>query len=266
MDRIRSRRAGLVLAAAGLGVVALAGCQSGSGTAAPASTGSSPASTAPAPGTASASASPGLSVPGTHRTTAAYQISTPVSTVVVVSHVGDVTVTGGTGTATSVVQEADYSKTPPVTTRTVSGGTLTLTYSCPTQLVCGVAYVLRVPRDVTIQATAGAGTVQLSGLAGHVTAQAKTGLIAASGLSGQAVSLTTDVGAINAAFASPPATLHAVARVGAITLTMPGGTSYQVTTDAHVGKATVSVPTSASAGHAITATTDVGAIRIATGA
>jgi hypothetical protein len=262
MDRIRSCRVGLALAA-GVGALALAGCQSGSGTAAPASTASG--STAPASGS-TVSASPGLSVPGTHRTTTAYQISTSISTVVVVSHVGDVTVTGGAGTATSVVQEADYSKTPPVTTRAVSGRTLTITYSCTAQLVCGVAYVLRVPRDVTVQATAGAGSVQLSGLAGNITAQAKAGVISASGLAGRAVSLTTDVGAINAAFASPPATLHAVARIGAITLTVPGGASYRVTTQAHVGKATVSVPASASAAHAISATTDVGTIRIAAGA
>jgi hypothetical protein len=260
MDRIRPRRAGLILAA-GLAALALAGCQSGSSTAAPAG---SPASASAAASGASASASPGLSVPGTHRSTATYQISSPVAAVVVVSHVGDVTVTGGAGPATSVLQEADYSKTPPVTTRTVHGKTLTITYSCATQLVCGVGYVVRVPRDATVQATAGAGSVQLSGLAGKVTAQTKAGVITASGLTGAAVSLTTDVGAINAAFASPPGTLRAVARVGAITLTMPGGASYQVAADAHVGKATVSVPQSSSAGHSITASTDVGAIRIGT--
>ena len=255
MHRIRPRRAGLVLAA-GLGALALAGCQSGSGTATPASTVS--------PASASASASPGLSVPGTHRSSATYQVSSPVSTVVVVSHVGDVTVTSAAGPGTSVLQEADYSKTPPVTTRTLSGTTLTITYSCATQLVCGVAYVVRVPRDVAVQATAGAGSVQLSGLAGKVTAQTKAGVITASGLTSSVVSLTTDVGGINAAFTSPPGTLRAVARVGAISLSVPGGASYQVTAEAHVGKATVSVPRSASAGHSISATTDVGAIRIGT--
>ncbi len=256
MDWIRPRRAGLVLA--GMGVFVLAGCQSGSGTT-PASGGSSSAAAS-----ASASASPGLSVPGTHRSTATYQISSPVSTMVVVSHVGNVTVQGAAGPATSVLQESDYSKTPPVTTRTVSGRTLTITYSCAAQLVCGVAYVVRVPRDVTVQATAGAGSVQLSGLAGQVTAQTKAGVITASGLTGPSVSLTTDVGAINAAFAGPPDTLRAVARVGAITLTVPGGASYQVAAEAHVGKATVSVPRSSSAGHRISAATDVGAIRIGT--
>ncbi len=49
-------------------------------------------------------------------------------------HVGNVTVTGGSRAAISVTQQADYSRTPPVTTRTVSGSALTVTYSCPAQI------------------------------------------------------------------------------------------------------------------------------------
>ncbi len=57
--------------------------------------------------------------------------------------------------------------------------------------------------------------------------------------------------------------MQASANVGAITLHVPGTTSYKVTADAHVGKATVSTLQSPSSAHAITATTDVGAIVIA---
>ena len=187
----------------------------------------------------------------------------PVSTVIVTSHVGNVTVTGGSGPTISVTQQVDYSRTPPTTTRTVSGKTLTVTYSCPAQIVCGVAYTLGVPRTVAVQATAGAGSIRLAGLAGNVTAKADVGLISATGLTGASVSLITSVGAINAAFAAAPATVQATARVGAITLRVPGTASYQVSADAHIGKAAVSVPQSASSAHAITATTDVGAIVIA---
>ena len=238
----RARSAALLMGMAGL---ALAGCHA-TGTGAP-----------------SASASPGLSVPGTHRVTATYRISAPVSTVVVAGHAGNVTVTGGSGPTISVTQEADYSRTPPTTTRTVSGSTLTVTYTCPVQVVCGVAYTLTVPRGVAVQASTGAGSVRLSGLAGTVTAKADVGLISATGLTGASVSLTTNVGAINASFASAPATVQASARVGAITLRVPGTASYKVTADAHVGKATVSTAQSPSSAHSITATTDVGAILIA---
>jgi hypothetical protein len=129
--------------------------------------------------------------PGTHKSTTVYQISSPVSTIVVTSHVGDITVTGGSGTSTSVTQQAAYSKTPPVTTRTISGRTLTIFYSCPAQPVCGVAYVLQVPRGTAVQATAGAGSIRLSGLAGDITAKTDVGLIDATGLTDSSVSLTT---------------------------------------------------------------------------
>ena len=231
----------------GMAGLALAGC-SATGTGTP---------------SASASASPGLSIPGTHRVTATYRISAPVTTVVVAGHTGNVTVTDGSGPAVSVTQEADYSKTPPTMTRAVSGNTLTVTYTCPVQVVCGVAYTLAVPRGVAVQASTGAGSIRLSGLAGTVTAKADVGLISATGLSGASVSLTTNVGAINASFASAPAAVQASARVGAITLRVPGTVSYKVTADAHVGKATVSTAQSPSSAHSITATTDVGAIDIA---
>jgi hypothetical protein len=245
---------------AGLGILsalALAGCHA------------TDSAGSPAPASAQASTispSPGLSVPGTHKSAIGYRISSPVSTVVVISHVGDITVTGGSGTSTSVTQQATYSKTPPVTTRTINGKTLTVTYTCPSQVVCAVAYVVQVPRGVTVRAQASAGAVRLSGLAGNVTATARVGFIDATGLSGSSVSLTTDGGGINASFTAAPATLQAVAHIGAINLHVPGTVSYKVAADARVGKADVGVRQSSSSGHVITATTDVGAINVATSA
>ncbi len=240
----------------------LAGCSTSS-SATPSSASATPSSASATPSSASASASPGVSIPGTHKATAVYQISVPVSTVIVTSHAGSVAVTGGSGPAISVTEQVTYSRTRPVTSRAVSGQTLTVSYTCPAEIVCSVSYVLRVPRTVAVQATAGAGSIRLAGLAGSVTAKADVGLISATGLTGASVSLITSVGAINAAFAAAPATVQATARVGAITLRVPGTASYQVSADAHIGKAAVSVPQSASSAHAITATTDVGAIVIA---
>jgi hypothetical protein len=249
----RTRSLALITGVIGFAGLTLAGCH--------ATSAASPAT--PAPSTASASASPGLSVPGTHQATTRYQITSTVSTVVVVSHVGNVTITGGNGPVVSVTQQAYYSKTPPVAIRIVSGKTLTVTYSCPAQLVCGVAYTLAMPRSVAVQVTAGAGAIRLAALAGSVTAQADVGLINATGLTGASVSLSTRVGGISASFAATPATVRASARVGAITLHVPGTASYQVAADAHVGKATVSTRQSSSSAHVITATTDVGAILVA---
>src|SRR5438132_246658 len=77
------------------------------------------------------------------------------------------------------------------------------------------------------------------------------------------VSLTTRVGGISASFTAAPTAVQASANVGAITLHVPGTTSYKVAADARVGKTSVSAPQSASSGHDITATTDVGAIVVA---
>src|SRR6266487_3191489 len=246
MDRARElppaiRRAGSLALIAGL--LGMAGC-----TSSPQPTGS------PASATATASASPGLSVPGTHQATARYLITAPVSTVVIVSHVGNVTVTGGSGPGVSVTQQVYYSKTAPATTRTVSGKTLTITYDCRTQLVCGVAYTVAVPRSAVVRVTAGAGSVRLTGLAGSITAKADVGLINATGLTSASVSLTTRVGGISASFAAAPTAVRATANVGAITVHVPGTTTYKIAADARVGKTTVSAPQSASSGHAITAT------------
>jgi len=201
-------------------------------------------------------------VPGTHRVTRAYQVPAPVSTVIVTSGAGSVSITGGGGPGVSVTEQLTYSKTPPVTSRAVSGGTLRASYTCPAQVVCAVGYVLRVPSSVAVQATTMAGAIRLADLSGQVTAKADAGLISATGLRAASVSLTNDVGAINASFSAPPATIQAVTRVGAIRLRVPDSTAYRVSADAHVGKATVSVRESASSTHAITATTDVGAIVI----
>ena len=248
MDRARGaapaiRRAGsvaLITALLGMAGLGLAGC----------------ASSSSSPGT-------GLSVPGTHKATARYQITAPVSTVVIVSHVGNVTVTGGSGPGVSVTQQVRYSKTAPTTTRTVSGKTLTVTYDCPGQLVCGVAYTLAVPRSAAVRVTAGAGSVRLTGLAGSLTAKADVGLINATALTSASVSLTTRVGGISATFTAPPTAVRASANVGAITVHVPGTASYKIAADARVGKTTVSARQSASSGRAITATTDVGAIVVA---
>ena len=95
MDRVLHSGTGIRALAVLLigGLAALAGCDT--------TTASGPVTPSTATA-ATASASPGLSVPGTHRATTTYQISSPVSTVVVISHVGNVTVTGSSGPAISV--------------------------------------------------------------------------------------------------------------------------------------------------------------------
>jgi hypothetical protein len=249
----RTPRAALICGPALIAGLALSGCSLSS---------ASNSASAGSSGTAAASGSPALSIPGTHRSTAVHEISSPVSALVVTSRVGNVTVTGGSGSTASVTEEITYTSKPPVTTRSVSGGTLTVGYGCPVELVCAVVYHIRVPRTAAVQVTANAGRIVLAGLAGQVTAKADAGVIAATGLTGASVSLTTDVGAITADFAAAPVTIAALTRIGAITLRVPKAASYLVIANASFGQATVRIPQDPSAPHTIRATTDVGAILV----
>jgi len=265
MDRIPHAASGLAASRRGMALPALhCGLALIAGLALSGCSLTSASSSAPAgsSGTAAADASPAVSIPGTHRSTAVYAISGPVSALVVTSRVGNVTVTGAGGSAASVTEEITYTSKPPATTRSVSGGTLTVGYSCPVELVCAVVYRIRVPRTAAIQVTANAGRITLSGLSGQVTAKADAGLITATGLAGASVSLTTDVGAITADFAAAPVTIAAVTRIGAITLRVPSAASYLVIANASFGQATVRIPQDPSAPHTIRATADVGAILV----
>src|SRR6202050_1314149 len=123
---------------AGITGLALAGCHPAGSASPPPPASPTPAATGAVTQGAAATPSPRLSVPGTHSSTVVYRISSQVSTVIVISHVGHITVIGGGWTNTStptVTQEADYSSPPPTTSRTISGKTLTVTYTCPVQLV-----------------------------------------------------------------------------------------------------------------------------------
>jgi hypothetical protein len=204
-----------------------------------------------------------LSIPGTHKSVQTFQVSSPVTALIVATHIGDVTITGSSRSTVSVTEQIAYSSTPPAITRSVSGGTLTVGDGCSLQLACGVAYIIAVPSTVTVTATTDTGAIRLSGLAGaKVTAKVDVGFIDATGLSVTAASLTTDVGGITATFTKAPRTLTAATKTGAIALHVPAAASYQIAASTVVGKTTISVPQHSGAASTITATTDLGTIKI----
>ena len=191
-----------------------------------------------------------------------FTVTARVTTLIVHGGTGSITVTG-TGRSTILVsQRASYSKTPPAATHVVSGTTLTLGYSCPAQLVCGMAYDVQVPRGVAVRADASAGAITLTSLAGPVTAQTSAGLISATRLSSPAAELKSNAGGIDAAFTAAPGSVHASTNVGPITINVPGSASYQIQTHTYVGTSTVTVPKDAASPHAITASSDLGSITI----
>ena len=189
-------------------------------------------------------------------------VTAPVTTLIVKGGTGSITVTGSGRKTILVSQRASYSKTPPAGTHVVSGTTLTLGYTCPAQLVCGMAYDVQVPRGVAVRAVTSAGAITLTSLAGPVTAQTTAGLISATGLSAPTAELKSNAGGINASFTAAPGSVHASTNVGPITISVPGSASYQIQTHTYVGTSTVTVPKDAASAHTITASSDLGSITI----
>lgn len=193
--------------------------------------------------------------------TESYTVGAPLHALTVNDDVGTVTVTGSSRRSVLVTEHQFYRGLPPETRRSVSGGQLTLGYSCRSR-DCGVSYDIQVPRSMQVQVSTGTGAIWLRSLAGRADATADVGNVHGQGLAGRLVELRTDVGSVSAAFAVAPARLVARADTGSVTLSVPAGISYAVTATASLGAVRLDVPRSASAAHLIQASADVGSVTI----
>lgn len=193
---------------------------------------------------------------------ASFTVSARVTAVVINGGAGSVDVTGSARSTVSVSQHATYTDTPPKATHVLHGTTLTVSYTCPAQIVCSMSYQVQVPRDVAVSVSTGAGAVTLTSLAGALSAHASAGLITADDLRSPVATFKTNAGGIIAAFSAAPRSLTATTNVGPITLTVPGSVAYRLNTHTFVGTSTVTVPRSSSPAHTISASSDLGSISI----
>jgi hypothetical protein len=244
ITRSRLALAGVVVLAACAVMLALTSC----GTAI-----LSPSGSHAAPGPAASSAGP-----------RSYTVTSPVSTVVVSGGAGTITVTGTSASAVTVTEQAYYSDSakPPSTSHVDRDGTLTLAYSCPLELTCGVSYVVGVPRGIAVQVSDREGAITLASLAGPVRAQTLTGVITATGLASPSATFKSTAGEISATFSAVPASVSASTTAGPVTLTLPPTAAYRVHAHTYVGSSTVSVRQSATASSVISASSDVGSVTI----
>jgi hypothetical protein len=200
---------------------------------------------------------------GTHNPPAqAYTVTARVTTLIVKGGAGTIDVAGSDRGTIGVSQQESYGKTAPTATHVISGTTLTLSYTCPSEFVCGVSYDVQVPAGVAVRVSSDAGAITLTGLAGPVSAQTSAGLITATGLTSPTASLKSDAGGIDAVFSAAPASVHASTNVGPISISVPGSASYAIDTHTYVGSSTVTVPKSPASPHAISASSDLGSITI----
>jgi hypothetical protein len=191
-----------------------------------------------------------------------YTVTAHVTTLVIKSGSGSIDVTGSNRGTISVSEQASYGKTAPTATHAVSGSTLTLGYTCPSEFVCSVSYTVQVPAGVAVQVSSASGAITLMSLAGPVSAQTSAGLITATGLTSPTASMKSDAGGIEATFSAAPASVHATTNVGPISISVPGSASYAINTHTYVGSSTITVPKSTASPHAISASSDLGSITI----
>ena len=191
-----------------------------------------------------------------------FTVTGKVTSVVIHGGSGAVDVTGTSGSTVTVAQHASYSGTAPAASHVLRGTTLTVSYTCPTELVCGMSYVVQVPRDVAVSVSTSAGSVTLTSLAGTVSARAAAGLITAVDLRCAVASFNSNAGGVIATFSTVPRSLTASTNVGPITLTVPGSVAYQVTAHTVVGTSTITVRRGGSSPYSISARSDLGSISI----
>jgi hypothetical protein len=190
-----------------------------------------------------------------------FTVTARVTSVIVHGGSGSVDVTGTPGSTVTVSQQATYSSTPPTASHVLRGTTLTVSYTCPTELVCGMSYDVQVPRDVAVTVSTSAGAVTLTSLAGTISARADAGLITAVDLRCGVASFNSNAGGVIATFSAAPSSLTAATNIGPITLTVPGSVAYQVSTHTLVGTSTITVRRGGS-GHSISARSDLGSISV----
>jgi len=194
-----------------------------------------------------------------------YEVTEPVTALVVDAQAARVIVEAGDGPIT-VTEIHRYDDQRPTTSHQVDGQTLTLTETgCggDDNVRCDVEYRVRVPSATSTDITAAAGGVTVTNLAGDITVTTQAGAIEGTGLSGDQVVVTTKAGAATLEFTEAPSMLRATTDLGAIELKVPGDQAYAVDVGTTVGASKVSVQRDDASAHKIEVKTQVGAISIA---
>jgi hypothetical protein len=200
---------------------------------------------------------------GSHNPPASvFTVSARVTAVVINGGSGSIDVTGSSRSTVAVSQQVTYSGKPPTVAHALRGTTLTLSYSCPSELLCGVSYAVQVPASVTVTVATGTGPVTLTSLAGTVSARADAGLVTADDMRSAVASFKSNAGGVVATFSVAPRTLTATTNVGPITLTVPGSVGYRLSTHTIVGTSTVTVRRNGDTAHSISASSDLGSISV----
>jgi hypothetical protein len=202
---------------------------------------------------------------GTTTAQNSYTITEPVMFLKINNPVGNTQIEGTDAATISVTEQLRYTGNPPQTSYPITGGQLTLSYTCPGVFdvnSCSVTYVVKVPRRLAVQIDDKVGVATLTGLAGQLTLTSSAGNIDATGLTSATVSARANAGTITLGFTAPPTTVDAQAQVGSVTVRLPAGTAYAVDAGSQVGTANVTVQRDPDSPHRVRAHSQVGAVSV----
>jgi hypothetical protein len=186
-------------------------------------------------------------------------VTQPVSTIALNNGAGAVSVHTG-GNAIVIDRRINYrSGTKPAPGQELHDGTLTLTAGCSE---CGIQYDLIVPPSVGLKIVDDAGNVAIDGVAGQVSVTAQEGAVTATSLGSSVVRTYDAAGAIQLSFAHPPRLVNAHSEAGAVAVTVPGGSYYNVDATATAGQKTINVPTSPTAPSTLILSSLAGNVRV----
>jgi DUF4097 and DUF4098 domain-containing protein YvlB len=192
-----------------------------------------------------------------------YQIAERIDALVVDARAAAVILETGDGPIT-VNETYRFGSDRPTTSHQVDGSTLRLTDTgCRDDSVrCDVEFRVRLPAATGADIKAQAGAVRVTGLTGDLAVSTQAGAIEGSALGGDAVSISTQAGAMTLQFTRAPSMVRASTQVGAVEVRVPSGTSYAVDVQTTLGGSDISVQRDPASPHKIEIRTNVGAVKV----
>jgi DUF4097 and DUF4098 domain-containing protein YvlB len=176
----------------------------------------------------------------------------PVSRIVLNLHDGDIRLTPGEDGQVVIERRLEWSRSKPTIEEKWAGNTLEISSRCARGSTlglgshCAVAYIMRVPPDVTIDArtvasridvrglsgdlrlSESSGDVNLANTTGRLSVQTTSGDITGAGLRSGQVEVQATSGDIALSFTAGPQRLTATTGSGNVGVAVPGGDAYRV--------------------------------------
>lgn len=158
----------------------------------------------------------------------------------VVADDANVEIAGGTSDEIRIIATREYSTyAPSIEVETVERQ-VNVAYECPRQLECGVDFLVLLPRELAVSATADTGSILMTQMSGPIDIQGDWGNVLGFGLTSPDVAIETDEGEVSVSLEAPPETLRVVTEDGDIFASVPVNAGYRIDAVSEEGSAQLS--------------------------